>query len=165
MDNEFLSILDKRTNTTYQAPLLKGTILLGTLVVATSLCLAQQKTEQKPVVKQTAIQQTSAASGKEMYTQYCAPCHGTDGKGTGPAASAMKAPPTDLTQLAKKHDGKYPADHVAAVLRFGSGPGAHGSADMPVWGPLFKSLDKFHDTTVQQRVSNLVAYIETLQAK
>ena len=89
MDNEFLSILDKRTNTTYQAPLLKGTILLGTLVVATSLCLAQQKTEQKPVVKQTAIQQTSAASGKEMYTEYCAACHGTDGKGTGPAASAM----------------------------------------------------------------------------
>jgi hypothetical protein len=40
-----------------------------------------------------------------------------------------------------------------------------GSVDMPVWGPLFKSLDKFHDTTVQQRISNLVAYIETLQAK
>lgn len=143
----------------------KGMILLGTLVVATSLCLAQEKTDQKPVVKQTAIQPTSAVSGKEMYTEYCAACHGTNGKGTGPAASSMKAAPADLTQLAKKNDGKYPANHIAAVLKFGSGPGAHGSAEMPVWGPLFKSLDKFHDATVQQRISNLVGYIETLQAK
>jgi mono/diheme cytochrome c family protein len=144
----------------------KSTILLGTLVVATSLCLAQANTEQKPVVKQTPIKQTSPASGKEMYTQYCAPCHGTDGKGGGPAASAMKAPPTDLTQLAKKHDGKYPANSVASVLKFGSGPAAaHGSAEMPVWGPLFQSLDKFHDTALQQRISNLVSYIETLQVK
>lgn len=141
----------------------KTTILLGALVVATSLCLAQTGT--KPVVKQTPIKQTSAASGKEMFTQYCAPCHGADAKGKGPAASAMKVPPTDLTQLAKTNGGKFPADHVATVLKFGSGPGAHGSADMPVWGPLFQSLDKFHETVVQQRVSNVVSYIETLQAK
>jgi hypothetical protein len=32
-------------------------------------------------------------------------------------------------------------------------------------GPLFKSLDRLHDATVQQRISNLVGYIETLQAK
>ena len=80
----------------------KSMTLLGTLAVATGLCLAQEKTAQKPVVKETAIQQTSPISGKEMFTEYCAPCHGTDGKGTGPAAAAMKAPPTDLTQLAKK---------------------------------------------------------------
>jgi mono/diheme cytochrome c family protein len=143
----------------------KGMILLGTQVVATGLCLAQEKTDQKPVVKQTAIQQTNAASGKEMYIEYCAACHRTNGKGTGPAASSMKAAPADLTQLAKKNDGKYPANHIAAVLKFGSGPGAHGSAEMPVWGALFKSLDKFHDATVQQRISNLVGYIETLQTK
>ena len=143
----------------------KSMILLGTLVVATGLCLAQGQTEQKPVVKETPIKMTSAASGKDMYMQYCAPCHGADAKGTGPAASAMKVPPADLTQLAKKHDGKYPANSVASELKFGNGPGAHGSADMPVWGPLFQSLDKFHDTTVQQRISNLVTYIGTLQTK
>jgi mono/diheme cytochrome c family protein len=144
----------------------KSMILLGTLAVATSLCLAQEKADQKPVVKQTPIKQTSATSGKEMFTQYCAPCHGAGGKGNGPAASAMKAPPTDLTQLTKTHDGKFPADHLTSVLKFGSGPaGAHGSKDMPVWGPLFQSLDKYHDAAVQQRISNLVEYIETLQAK
>ena len=144
----------------------KGMILLGTLLLASGLCLAQDKTDQKPVVKETPIKQTSAASGKEMFTQYCAPCHGADGKGNGPAASAMKTAPTDLTQLAKKHDGKFPANSVAGVLRFGGGgTGAHGSADMPVWGPLFQSLDKYHDAAVQQRISNIVNYIESVQAK
>lgn len=145
----------------------KCMILLGMLVVATSLCLSQDNASQKPVVKETPIKQTNATSGKEMFNQYCAPCHGIDGKGNGPAASAMKAQPTDLTQLTRKHDGKFPANSVASVLRFGdgAGTGAHGSAQMPVWGPLFQSLDKFHDTVVQQRVANIVNYIETLQVK
>lgn len=138
-------------------------VVLGTLLVAATVTMAQATTQ--PVVKKMPIQQTSAASGKEMYNAYCAPCHGTDGKGDGPAASAMKSAPVDLTQLTKKHDGKYPSVYVAGILRFGSGPSSHGSADMPVWGPLFRSLDKYHDTVEQQRVSNLVNYIETLQAK
>jgi mono/diheme cytochrome c family protein len=137
-------------------------VLFCTLMASSGPCLAQGN---KPVVERAPIKQTSAASGKEMFTQYCAACHGADGKGNGPAASAMKVPPPDLTQLSKKNDGKYPANHVAGVLKFGSGPGAHGSAEMPVWGPLFQSLDKFHDSAVQQRISNLVTYIETLQAK
>jgi mono/diheme cytochrome c family protein len=145
----------------------KSMTLLGMLVVATSVCLAQTNTDHKTVVKQAPIKQTNAASGKEMFSQYCAPCHGVDGKGNGPAASAMKSQPTDLTQLARKNNGNYPANHVASVLKFGEGAGssAHGSAQMPVWGPLLQSLDKFHDTVMQQRVSNLVSYIETLQAK
>jgi len=77
----------------------------------------------------------------------------------------MKTMPTDLTQLAKQHDGKYPGNSVASILKFGSGPASHGSPDMPVWGPLFKSLDKYHESVVQQRISNLVSYIDSLQAK
>jgi len=119
----------------------------------------------KPEVKKTPIEQTSAASGKEMFAQYCAPCHGAEGKGHGPAAPAMKAPATDLTQLAKSHEGKFPVHQVRATLRFASGPASHCSADMPVWGPLVRSPDKYHDAVVQQRTNNLVKYIETLPAK
>lgn len=61
-----------------------GMILLGTLLVSFSICLAQEKTDTKPVVVKTAIKETSPASGKEMFTQYCATCHGTDGKGMVP---------------------------------------------------------------------------------
>jgi mono/diheme cytochrome c family protein len=146
----------------------KGMIVPGTLLAAASFCFAQGTTEKKTEVKKVVIKQTSASSGKEMFTQYCAPCHGVDGTGNGPAAPAMKSQPTNLTQLAKKRDGKYPANTVAGVLKFGSGGGtnpAHGSADMPIWGPLFLSLDEYHDSAVQQRISNIVTYIETLQAK
>ncbi|HUL34825.1 MAG TPA: cytochrome c [Candidatus Eisenbacteria bacterium] len=143
----------------------KAIFAVGAMLMAAGLCLAQQSTGAKPEIKKEPIKQISPASGKEMFTQYCAPCHGTDGKGNGPAAPALKAQPTDLTQLAKNNGGKYPSAMVSATLRFGSGPASHGSADMPVWGPLFKSLDKFHDSSLQQRISNLVSYIETLQVR
>jgi mono/diheme cytochrome c family protein len=111
------------------------------------------------------MRQTSPASGKEMYTQYCAACHGADAKGEGPAAPALKTPPSNLTILAKSNGGKYPSDHVAEVLRTGTGVAAHGSADMPTWGPLFRSLDPTNDTAVLQRIHNLNQYLVSLQAK
>jgi mono/diheme cytochrome c family protein len=130
------------------------------LLVASALAA-----QEKPTVKKTPIQQTSPVSGKEMYTQYCAACHGADGKGSGPAAVALKTPPADLTTLAKRHDGKYPSDYVATLLRSGTGAAAHGSSDMPTWGPLFKTLDPMHDEKVQQRIRNLNVYLTSLQAK
>jgi hypothetical protein len=42
---------------------------------------------------------------------------------------------------------------------------AHGSKDMPVWGPLFWHMSQGHDAEVQQRIANLNQYVESLQAK
>jgi len=120
---------------------------------------------QAPTVKHVPISNAPSNSGKEMFHSYCAVCHGTDGKGNGPAASAMKTPPTDLTTLAQKNGGKYPAAHVAAVIRGQATTASHGSQEMPVWGPLFSSISQGHDAEVQQRVTNLAKYIETLQVK
>jgi mono/diheme cytochrome c family protein len=115
-------------------------------------------------VKKKPIAHTSPTSGSEMFHAYCAPCHGKDGRGTGPAAPAMKTQPTDLRQLAKKNNGKLPADHIATLLRNGVS-GAHGSVDMPVWGPLFAEVSSHNDAIVQMRIANLIAYIESLQAQ
>ena len=52
-----------------------------------------------PIIKQVPVRPTSPASGKLMYTTYCAVCHGVDGKGAGPAAAALKDQPTNLVQL------------------------------------------------------------------
>jgi mono/diheme cytochrome c family protein len=127
---------------------------------------APEKTPKK-VIEKVPIKPTSASSGEEMYKEYCAACHGLDGKGNGPAASALKTPPPDLSLLAKNNEGKYPATHVVAVLTFGSSAPAHGSAEMPVWGRLLSSLHTHRSTPaiVQLRIKNLSDYIESLQAK
>lgn len=121
--------------------------------------------QSKPVIKHVPIKSTSAASGQEMYNSYCAVCHGKDGKGAGPAAEALKVPPTDLTQLSKSNGGKYPALKVTAAIRGEATLPAHGSKDMPVWGKLFWNMSGGHEAEVQQRVANLSGYIESLQAK
>lgn len=136
------------------------------LVAVSTLAAAQQAPAQTaPTVKHVPISDTPSNSGKEMFNSYCAVCHGKDGKGNGPAAPAMKTPPTDLTLLAQKNAGKYPAAHVGAVIKGQAITPSHGSQDMPVWGPLFSSISQGHESQVQQRIANLVAYIETLQAK
>jgi mono/diheme cytochrome c family protein len=120
---------------------------------------------QEKQVKKEPIQTSNAASGAEMFKQYCAACHGKDGKGDGPAAASLKAQPADLTTLAKRNGGKFPADHVAAVLRNGVNTPAHGTADMPTWGPLFSSVSSHDTSIVNMRISNLTNYIKSIQEK
>lgn len=135
--------------------------ILVAFVLATSLFLIAQE----PKVRKTTAPHTSPASGKEMYTAYCASCHGADGNGNGPAASALKVPPSDLTGIQKANGGKFPSDHVYEVINGRAGTPAHGSADMPVWGPVFRRLSGSHEAEVQQRVSNLTEYIRSIQKK
>jgi mono/diheme cytochrome c family protein len=134
-------------------------------VFAAALLVATLGWSQEKTIKKTPIQQSNSTSGKQMFADYCAPCHGLSGKGDGPAASALKTAPTDLTQLAKNNNGKFPMDRVMNDLHQGSPLAAHGSTDMPVWGPLFKSLDRTNPVMVDQRVRNLAVYLESLQAK
>jgi mono/diheme cytochrome c family protein len=140
-------------------------LIAGIMLVPILAGAQQTPTESEPVVKHVPITNSPSNSGKEMYKNYCAVCHGTDGKGEGPAASALKARPADLTLLAQKNGGKYPSSHVATVINGQASLASHGSQDMPVWGPLFSSISQGHQAQVQQRTSNLVSYIETLQAK
>jgi mono/diheme cytochrome c family protein len=142
-------------------------LIFTALIIFTCTMAAQDQTQNQPekVIKHVPVQSTSPVSGKEMYTAYCAVCHGTDGKGGGPAASALKAAPTDLTLLSKNNGGKYPALKVSASIHGESALPAHGSKEMPVWGSLFWNMSGGHEGEVQQRVANLTKYIESLQAK
>jgi mono/diheme cytochrome c family protein len=146
---------------------IKKVVLMFTALMAFTCAVAAQDQMQdtQKVIKHVPIQSTSPASGKDMYTAYCAVCHGTDGKGGGPAASALKTPPSDLTLLSKNNGGKYPALKVTAAIHGDSALPAHGSKDMPVWGALFWNLSGGHESEVQQRVANLTHYVESLQVK
>lgn len=111
------------------------------------------------------VNPTRANNGKQMFVSYCAPCHAVDGRGQGPVAPALQTRPTDLTMLSRNNHGEYPEDHVVAVLRFGVENPAHGSKQMPIWGPVFYRLDSSMGSTTAQtlRISNVVKYIKTLQ--
>jgi mono/diheme cytochrome c family protein len=137
-------------------------MVLGVVITMVMMASAQ---EPKKEVKHVAIKPTSAASGQEMYKSYCAVCHGTDAKGNGPATGALKVPPPDLTTLASKNGGKYPAAKVSSIIDGEEVLAAHGSKDMPIWGHLFRSISGGHDSEVQQRIANLNKYIESLQMK
>jgi hypothetical protein len=68
----------------------------------------------------------------------------------------------DLTTLAKRNKGKFPAYYVTRVLVNGPKP-AHGTAEMPVWGPLFSELNAKGRLTVE--IQRVVHYLESLQEK
>ena len=78
-----------------------------------------------------ATQDTSA--GKQVYTKWCAGCHGDNGAGDGPAARHMIPPPRDFTgavyQIRSTASGQLPID--ADLLR-SMDEGLPGTA-MPGW--------------------------------
>ncbi len=134
------------------------TLVFASVTVATA---QDAKTE----VKHGTAPVTSPVSGKEMFVSYCASCHGKDAKGNGPAAASLKSLPADLTTLAKRNGGKYPADKVTTILRGQANLVPHGDQEMPVWGPVFWRMSGGHEELVQERIANLNRYLESLQVK
>jgi mono/diheme cytochrome c family protein len=107
------------------------------------------------------------AAGAKLYKENCAVCHGNDGTGNGPppASSPFTEPTPDLTTLAKRHNGEFPAGYVKSVLRTGLKLPDHGPAEMPAWGVVFKATTKSDEATVTARIADLTSYIRSLQAR
>ena len=136
-------------------------LLIAAAATAPARLVGDQTTKstQPPLIIQSTY-------GPDLFNHYCASCHGRDGKGHGPAATALHTPPPDLTALAKQY-GTFPRARVAAAIGGESSVPllpSHGSREMPVWGPIFRYLDPNHRMT-DVRIENLVAYIESLQAR
>lgn len=110
----------------------------------------------------------AVSAGRDTYRQFCAPCHGQDGKGHGPVADILKVPPVDLTQVKRRNKGVFPLATLEAMLTSASRlqtaahPMAHGSEQMPIWGPTFRAIDN-SPTLARARVANLLAYLESIQ--
>ena len=106
-----------------------------------------------------------SVAGSDLFGFYCASCHGRGGKGDGPVASALTRRPPDLTTLATRNGGRFPTDRVEGFVTGNREPTlSHGSADMPVWGPIFQALAP-QDRMNRIRIENVVAFIESIQAK
>jgi mono/diheme cytochrome c family protein len=132
------------------------------LLLVSFLALAGMNAETS--IKKIPVKRTSPASGQEMFVTYCAVCHGKEGKGNGPAATALKKTPANLTELTQRNGGKFPELKVYSTIKGDSETPAHGARDMPMWGSLLGSVSG-SEGEVQLRIAGLTAYVESLQGK
>ena len=114
----------------------------------------------------------AGTSDKQDYLDYCARCHGDDGKGGGPAVKIIPGfKPSDLTHLASSHGGQFPRDEVTQVIDGRKRVPGHNDwdTDMPLWGLQFqqegKEFSAESEQKVQHRISDLVDYLQSIQQK
>ncbi|MCP4203557.1 MAG: cytochrome c, partial [bacterium] len=72
--------------------------------------------------------------GALSYRIHCLNCHGSSGTGNGPMAELLKIVPADLTRLAARNDGEFPAQRIYQTIDGRQELASHGSREMPVWG-------------------------------
>jgi mono/diheme cytochrome c family protein len=105
-------------------------------------------------------------AGRHEYERYCSACHGTDARGDGPVAAALKREPTDLTRIAKRNGGQFPAGRVTGFIDGRTIVAAHGAREMPVWGEVLSTEIPNPDTkdeVTRGRISLIVGYLESIQ--
>ena len=104
----------------------------------------------------------SAIDGKAMFETYCTSCHGKEGKGDGPAGSALKTKPADLTRISARNNGTFPTDKVRRFISGRETVASHGTRDMPIWGGLFTGMDRDGEMATI-RIANLADYLKSIQ--
>ena len=92
----------------------------------------------------------SESQGRHVFAQYCATCHGDEGRGDGQNAPNLSPPPPDLTASKNVRDAAY----LRRVITQGSA--AIGRSPLsPPWG---RSLSA-------QQIDDVVAYCQALGRK
>jgi len=139
-------------------------LLSGALCCATIAVLgAQSQTAPKAPTSQEPPPLIRSLKGPDLFRAYCASCHGKDAKGHGPAAVALKPKVPDLTLLAKNSGGRFPEDRVRKTIMGDDALAAHGSREMPIWGPVFHQIEEDTDWG-HVRLANLTQYLKSIQS-
>ena len=90
--------------------------------------------------------QASVDRGTVIYKEYCSQCHGTEGKGDGPAASGLEPKPAIHANIAFD---QVPIEYLYNVINHG-GRAVGKSTNMPYWGL----------TIGQQGVADVIAFLK-----
>lgn len=110
--------------------------------------------------------------GKQEFIRSCAACHGESARGDGLVAGLLLVKPPDLTTIARRRDGEFPASWVYRVIDGRNDVRAHGSMEMPIWGDRYRAealgglplpLSVSADAIVHGRILSLVFYLDLIQ--
>lgn len=110
-----------------------------------------------------------ADPGRGDFMNYCAACHGVEGKGDGTVAEFLTISAADLTQMSLKNSGMFPRQRAIEVIDGRAQVSVHGERDMPVWGDWFKfeadsdGAGAKTEKVVRERITALVDYLESIQ--
>jgi mono/diheme cytochrome c family protein len=107
-------------------------------------------------------------TGRDAYLEYCASCHGPEGKGDGPMAAELKKKPANLTRLAQKHGSPLPKDRLLDFIDGRDMVRSHGSREMPVWGKrLIENVPPGAGTEAYKRgtLRAILDWIDTIQVR
>ena len=84
----------------------------------------------------------------------------------GAMRSRSRAKPANLTEIAKRNGGEFPADMVFRTIDGRQPVRGHGGPDMPVWGDAFeKSREAGDEARVKAVIQSLVDYLESIQLR
>jgi len=135
-----------------------SSILLGFVAAIVLITLAA------PVVAQEVSEQGQVSRGAFTFRHYCRTCHGEQAHGDGPVAQYLTPKPANLTKIAERNKGEFPADAVFAAIAGGQPVKGHGTSEMPVWGTAFREIHGSQsDDEVKQRITEVVAYLRSIQ--
>ncbi|MBR1086571.1 cytochrome c [Bradyrhizobium manausense] len=129
-----------------------------------------------------AVQAEDLDVGKSEFLSSCASCHGADARGKGPVSEQLKIPPPDLTILARKNNGEFPASAVYEIIDGSKTIPTHGNREMPVWGERFNPIvnlphyvdpsywekagpDQRPEVVVRKRILSVIDYLNRIQQK
>jgi mono/diheme cytochrome c family protein len=108
----------------------------------------------------------SRVGGSSVFKTYCASCHGESGRGNGAVAIFLRRRPADLTQIATRNKGTFPAERVYQMIDGRQAVKAHGESQMPVWGDAFaKSTTDSDERAIKAKIEALVEYLESIQER
>ena len=141
----------------WQAPAMRSVILVSLALAILTACAS------------TATHSPRQLTGMEMYQQLCASCHGVDGHGDGPVSSLIRIGVPDLTRVAQRDGGEFPAEDVRRTIDGRWDRRAHGARDMPVWGWQLYDVSSTHDAEeraiVDSMIGRLVDYLRSIQVE
>ena len=104
--------------------------------------------------------------GHQYFLRYCSARHGVEGRGDGPAASALQPPPADLTRIAQRRGGRFPVTEIRAYIDGRIGVPAHSRREMPVWGERFEEMvggGSLGEAVARSHLQLLIDYLQSIQ--